>query len=86
MPYPSEHSARVISPDKFQKGSFRRFTPPNSDVVRILGRLKGETTTTTQAYRFPKDAYTPRQAQQWLRAHHVKVMKFEPASTEIPID
>jgi len=86
MPYPNEHSARILSPDRFQKSHWSRMTLPNSDISVILGRLKGQTSTTIQAYRFPKNSYTPIQAQRWLRDHHIRVMKFEPARAETRMD
>jgi len=79
MPYPSEHSARIKNPDGFQQDSFRRKNiAPGIDI--IIGRLKGETTTTTQAYRFDKNKFTPEQAKKWLKDHDIKYMSFEAAS------
>jgi hypothetical protein len=81
MPYPNEHAARVKSPDAFQDGSFRRKNiAPGIDI--IIGRLKGETTTTTQAYRFKKASFTASEAKKWLADHDVKYILFEKA-TEI---
>ena len=53
MPYPNEHACRIASPGAFEKGSF------------IIGRLRGKTTTTTQAFRYPTGDYTVEAA----RAH-----------------
>ena len=52
MPYPNEFSCRKLDPDKFEKGSFRRIAQGRLSI--IIGRLKGEKTTTTQAFRYPK--------------------------------
>jgi len=56
MPYPNEHSCRIKQPGLFQKDSFKRIKSGRLSV--IIGRLKGKTTTTTQAFRYPIDAYT----------------------------
>jgi hypothetical protein len=56
MPYPNEHSCRIKNPDLFQKDSFKRIESGKLSI--IIGRLKGETTTTTQAFRYPIDTYT----------------------------
>lgn len=56
MPYPNEHSCRIKSPGLFQKDSFKRIESGKLSI--IIGRLKGKTTTTTQAFRYPVDAYT----------------------------
>ena len=79
MPYPNEHSARVKSPSAFQADSFRRKTI-SPGVSIIVGRLKGQTTTTTQAYRFAKSKFTAAQAKAWLKEHDVEYMSFEAAS------
>lgn len=63
---------RVRDPKLFQKDSFRRITiqekkPP---VFAVIGRLKGETTTTMQSLRFPKkDKWTVEKARKWVKAH-----------------
>lgn len=84
MPYPNEHSARVRDPGDFEEGSFRSKTLPKSEggtggVRMIMGHLKGETTMTVQAYRFPADLYTPEEAKQWLEDNDVKYISFEKA-------
>lgn len=81
MPYPSEHAARVISPDKFEKDSFRR-TNIAKGIDIIIGHLKGETTMTTQAYRFNKEQFTEQEAKDWLKKHDIKYILFEPAKKE----
>ena len=79
MPFPLAHSARAKSPDDFEPNSFRTNTLPNG-VVQILGKLKGQSTMTVQAFRFPKDKFTPEQARKWLADHNIKIILFEPAS------
>jgi len=78
MPYPSEHAARIISPEKFEKESFRRINiAPGIDI--IVGHLIGEKTMTTQAYRFDKSKFTAQEAKDWLKKHDIKYILFEPA-------
>ncbi len=57
MPFPNEHSCRLRQPSEFQKGSFRRINL-SSGLDAIIGRLKGKTTTTTQALRYAKSKWT----------------------------
>lgn len=78
-PYPNEHAARVRNPEDFQADSFRRKNI-ETGIDIIIGRLKGKTTTTTQAYRFKKDKFTVAEAKKWLKDHDVKYISFEPAS------
>jgi len=78
MPYPNEHAARMKDPSLFQKDSFRRKNI-TSGIDIIIGRLKGQDTTTTQAYRFDKDKYTAEQARKWLKDHNIKPILFEKA-------
>lgn len=80
-PYPNEHSARVRDPDEFEKDSFRRKNIAGG-VDIIIGRLKGEKTLTTQAYRFDASKFTVEQAKKWLKDHNVKYKSFEPARKE----
>ena len=79
MPYPSEHSARIKSPGLFETNSFRRKNI-DSGIDIIIGRLKGQTTTTTQAYRFKKGSFTSGEAKKWLADHKINYMSFEAAS------
>lgn len=60
MPYPSEHACRIRQPGEFEPNSFRRIKQGKLSI--IIGKLKGKTTTTAQAYRYPKDAYTEAEA------------------------
>ncbi len=69
--------------DKFEKDSFRNKTLPNSDGVQlIMGKLKGKDSMTAQAYRFPKDKYTPEEAKAWLKDNDVKDYSFEEAKED----
>jgi ATP-dependent Clp endopeptidase proteolytic subunit ClpP len=80
MPFPSEHSARIIDPGKFEKDSFRRKNI-TSGIDIIMGHLKGESTMTTQSYRFDKDKFTVTEAKKWLKDHDIKYILFEPAKS-----
>ena len=71
MPYPNEHSCRIKNPDLFQKDSFKRIEGGTKEgkgprdgkkLSIIIGRLKGETTTTNQAFRYPIGTWTELQA------------------------
>jgi len=69
---PNEISYRVRDPGGFQEDSFRRITLQKEKprVFAIIGRLKGETTTTLQALRFPKeDEWTIPKAREWVKDH-----------------
>jgi len=79
MPYPNEHAARVKNPNLFEKDSFRRKNIADG-VDIIVGKIKGESKLTTQAYRFNKDNFTVAEAKKWLKDHDIKYIDFEPAS------
>jgi hypothetical protein len=81
MPYPSEHSARVKEPGRFQQDTFRRVNITDG-IDAIMGRLKGETTMTIQTYRFDKKKFTPAQAKKWLVDHKISPISFEAATEE----
>ncbi|MCK4521413.1 MAG: DUF2213 domain-containing protein [Nanoarchaeota archaeon] len=77
MPFPNFHAARVKSPDAFQNIVVLKTLP---DGVMIYGgKLKGETSSTAQAYRFPKSKFSAEQAKSWLKSHDIKVTLFEKA-------
>ncbi len=60
MPYRGEHACRVRQPGEFQPDSFRRIK--NGKLVILIGKLKGESSTTTQAFRYPTDDWTEAEA------------------------
>lgn len=78
MPYPNEHACRVRQPEDFQAGSFRRKNIAHG-IDMILGKLKGQDTMTTQAYRFDKTVFTESEAKEWLKRNEVKCIMFETA-------
>mgnify|MGYP001563454341 CR=1 FL=1 len=63
---------RLVDPDKFEEGSFRRIeiqkTKPRVD--GIVGKLKGEKAMVLQALRFPlADGWTVEKAKAWVHEH-----------------
>lgn len=78
MPYLNEHAARIINMNEFEQNSFRRKNIA-SGIDIIIGKLKGKTTTTTQAYRFDAKKFTADQAKKWLKDNKIKYISFEPA-------
>jgi len=78
MPYPNEHSGRVLDPNKFEEDSFRRKNI-TAGIDMILGKLKGKTKMVAQAYRFDKEMFTPAEAKKWLEDHDVDFISFESA-------
>jgi hypothetical protein len=87
-PYSNEHAARIIDPSKFEQDSFRRVNNKNSDSFKnlpdgvsvIIGKLKGGSNTTIQAYRFDVDSFTVAEAKKWLKDNDVSFKDFEPAA------
>ena len=81
MPWESvgdEIRHRLIDPDKFEEGSFRRIEiqKVKPRVGGIVGKLKGEKTMTLQALRFPiGDGWTIEKAKAWTAEHIDKVKK-----------
>ena len=78
-PYPNEHAARIKNPDEFEQDSFRRKNIEDGIDI-IIGRLKGETSTTIQAYRFKSAKFTADEAKKWLSDNNIKYISFEEAS------
>jgi len=79
VPYPNEHAARILHPNAFVPDSFASWAL-SGGVRIILGRLKGESNTTVQAYRFPVRVFTEEQAKEWLTEHDIEYIAFEPAT------
>jgi ATP-dependent Clp endopeptidase proteolytic subunit ClpP len=78
-PFPNEHACRIRKPGEFQKDSFRRISrkADGKTLDIIIGRLKGKTTTTTQAFRYPKDEWDVEAARKHCTSN--KGILFEPA-------
>jgi len=75
-PYKGWHSARIIDPGKFQDDSFRKKNITDG-IYAIVGKLKGESKMTVQAYRFDMNKYTVAQAKKWLKDNDITYIKFE---------
>jgi len=71
MPYPNEHSCRLVEPDRFRPGSFRRVTRKldGKSYDIIMGKLIGEDTMTEQAYRYDRKIWTVEQARRHCKDH-----------------
>ena len=63
---------RIKDPDLFEDDSFRtiKIKKDKPRINGIIGKLKGEDTTTLQSLRFPKDDdWTLEEAKQWVKDH-----------------
>lgn len=82
MPYPNTHTCEIKSSGLFQKDSIRSMGRSSNGKPFLLkiGRLKGETTTTTQALWYPKKSWTAVQARAHCKEH--RGISFEPATKE----
>ena len=71
MPFPNEHACRLKEPGGFQRGRFRRVSRRSAGKIYhiIMGRLKGQTTVTEQAYRYPKASWPASQARKHCSEH-----------------
>lgn len=78
MPFPNEHSARIKDPDLFDSDSFRS-KELKSGIRIIIGKLKGESTMTAQAYRFSSSQFSAEEAKKWLKDNKVSYISFEAA-------
>lgn len=86
-PMPNYHSARVESPSKFKKDSFRSYKTKSLDkqgIYFIIGKKPYGRTMKRQAVRFRADMWTPGQAKTWLRQNKIKFKRFETADTAAP--
>jgi len=81
-PYPNEHACRVKDPGDFEEDSFRRVKREHEgkEYSVIMGRMKGESTMTEQAYRYPKDVWSVSEARAHCKSHNG--IEFSPASGE----
>ena len=70
---------RVRDPADFQDGSFRTIDiDKGKGIQAVIGRLKGETTTTVQKYMFAKSkGWTMSEAIQWVKEHGKEVNLLE---------
>jgi hypothetical protein len=70
-PYPNEHACRLRNPNDFQDDSFRRTSREHEGKKYsvIMGKLKGESTMTEQAYRYAKDTWKVNEARSHCKSH-----------------
>lgn len=70
-PFPNEHACRLRSPDDFDSATFRRTTRKHEgkEYSVIMGKIKGESTMTEQAYRYPKDTWDAEAAKAHCSSH-----------------
>lgn len=70
-PYPHEHSCRLVDPGKFEPKSFRRMTREHAGKVYsiIIGKLKGQSKTSEQAYRYKTGTWTAGEASKHCKGH-----------------
>jgi len=89
-PYPSEHSARLQLPSRYDnfrrtKGGkiyFKTVIPAAIGIIWGHPKGKAPATWVPQALRFPKDKYTVAQAKKFLTDNKIAYIKFEPAKKE----
>lgn len=86
MPYPSEHSARIEDPDKYDE--FRRENNKFAQGIHaIWGIIKGPPRKSElQAIRFDAKKFSVAEAKKWLKDHDFKPIAFEPATGESSLD
>ncbi len=70
-PLPNEHACRLKDPGGFQDDSFRRTirTSGGKKYSIIMGKLKGQTTMTEQAYRYAKTVWEASEARKHCKDH-----------------
>lgn len=97
MPFPNEHSARLLSPGishirvRRTKGSGEGKVqgvkiPVSISVIWYIVKSEGKEIPRAQALRFPKNKFTAAQAKSWLKEHKIKYISFEAAKKTDEID
>jgi len=81
---PTTITVRVRDSGAFQEGSFRvvNIGDKGNGIRARIGRLKGETSTTIQAYMFDKEKWTTERAKKWVAAHKKVLIVFVPEEKE----
>ena len=80
MPFPNEHACRVRPPGGMS--GFRRISQGRLDI--IIGRPRGQSTTATQAFRYPIDDWELGEARSHCRRNGGQL--FEPATGQGPAE
>lgn len=85
-PYPNEHACRLRDPGDFQDGSFRRTSREHNGKKYsvIMGKLKGETSMTEQAYRYNKKTWTASSARSHCNSHDGSFEAAQSSKTDNP--
>lgn len=95
MPFPNEHAARQVEPDKKIFKTFRRTKtwkgnnlPDGVSFIFGIKRKKGPRggVTQIQSIRFDKNKFTATQAKTWLKKHKFKISGFEKALSKKKIN
>jgi hypothetical protein len=79
-PYPHEHSARLIDPQRMIKTSFRRKNVKGGSIGLIMAKRTSRGPMTLQSVRFRAAHFSPTEAKSWLRKHQLSPILFEPAT------
>ncbi|NDD68133.1 MAG: phage major capsid protein [Synechococcaceae bacterium WB9_4xC_028] len=77
-PYPNEHAARLIDPDRFER--FRRENGAGGAGIDFIFGIRTDEPTELQAIRFDASRFTVAQAREWLDEHDYQPILFEPAA------
>jgi HK97 family phage major capsid protein len=77
-PYPNEHAARLVDPDRFER--FRRENGAGGAGIDFIYGLITDQRTELQAIRFDAARFTVAEARNWLAEHEYEPILFEPAT------
>lgn len=80
MPFPNEHAARIVDPNKFER--FRRSNDELGSGVDVIFGIPESGGSEIQAIRFDRKKFTPAEARAWLKEHDFKAILFEEAETK----
>jgi hypothetical protein len=80
MPLPSEHSARLQDPARYER--FRRENDKFGPGIHAVWGITGDGSAELQAIRFDAATFSEAQARAWLEEHGHTPLVFEAASTE----
>ncbi len=79
MPFEDLHACRLRDSSDFENGSIRTIRAEGEPGLSILvGRLKGQTTTTRQSFRYDRNIWTERRAREHCQDNNG--ILFEPAT------
>lgn len=81
MPFPNEHSARILNPlSQGSAVSARKQIAPGISVI-LQKNKESSDGMKIQSYRFDKNKFSPEEVRSWLKSHDVRIISFEPATT-----